>query len=245
MAMTRHRKGTGHGPRNLPRGIRRLWFVATPLLVLLTCAVAYGDMLELRNGRRVEGTIIMRGPHGIVLRSPNGKTVFYYHEETNAFYRSSLEAPPPPEEAPPPAGESPQVVADLPPSAPPPSDALETLKQRLSDEAERTFEPQAPTITPAKRLQMRIAAAVSAIGSICQTIGSIMILIAAFRNDGVTQGFLCLCCSPYFLFYALAKYESERKGIALLLFFGGFLLAVAGQIAGGAMFFEELTRQFM
>ena len=58
-------------------------------------------------------------------------------------------------------------------------------------------------------------------------VSAIIILIHAFQND-VTQGLLCLCVPCYVIYYAIAVFEHEKKGLILAFYFGG-------SIAGGAL----------
>ena len=44
----------------------------------------------------------------------------------------------------------------------------------------------------------------------------IIILIGAFQQD-VTQGLLCLCVPFYILYFALALYENEKKGLIIAI----------------------------
>ncbi len=75
------------------------------------------------------------------------------------------------------------------------------------------------------------------VGLIAALIGSIIILIAAFRR-GIGTGFLCLFIPFYILYFAFARYESERKGLVIALWLGGIVLAWIGIFAGalGGMF---------
>ena len=53
----------------------------------------------------------------------------------------------------------------------------------------------------------------------------IIILIDAFQQE-VMQGFLCLCCSPYMLYYAFARFDHEKKGLILIVWL------VSGALSG-------------
>ena len=66
---------------------------------------------------------------------------------------------------------------------------------------------------------------------------SIIILIHAFKNGGVLQGFLCLCIPFYILYYAFAKFEHEKKNMILGAWLGSAVLVgvlIALQIMSAA-----------
>mgnify|MGYP000935036043 CR=1 FL=1 len=67
------------------------------------------------------------------------------------------------------------------------------------------------------------------VGSLMGLIGGIIILIHAFKSS-VGQGFLCLCIPFYILYYAFARYESEKKKMVLTIWLGGILLQIIGQV---------------
>ena len=65
----------------------------------------------------------------------------------------------------------------------------------------------------------------------------VMILIHAFKESAV-QGLLCLCVPFYILYYAIVKFEHEKKGLILGIwlggsFVGGFLQGIGASLAGG------------
>ena len=68
---------------------------------------------------------------------------------------------------------------------------------------------------------------------ITSLICSIIILVDAFQQE-VMQGLLCLCCSPYMLYYAIARFNHEKKGLILVLWLvSGTLLAILQVIVEG------------
>ena len=50
----------------------------------------------------------------------------------------------------------------------------------------------------------------------------VMILVAAFQSD-LKQGFYCLLCTPYMLYFSLAEYDHEWKWAII----GGWLCSGA------------------
>jgi len=66
------------------------------------------------------------------------------------------------------------------------------------------------------------------VGSIASLVGGIILLIAAFK-ESVGQGFLCLCIPFYILYFAFAKYESEKKSLVLAIWLGGTVISWIGQ----------------
>lgn len=69
----------------------------------------------------------------------------------------------------------------------------------------------------------------SVVGGIATLIGSITILVAAFKRSVLT-GFLTLLVPLYILYFVFAQYESENKGKIFLLWFGGIGLGIIGAI---------------
>lgn len=77
----------------------------------------------------------------------------------------------------------------------------------------------------------------SLIGLLCMLAGAvcgIIILIAAFQDE-VLQGILCLCVPVYILYYGIARYQSEKKGLILAIWLGGLIVGVILNSAGAAM----------
>lgn len=78
------------------------------------------------------------------------------------------------------------------------------------------------------------------VGLICilaSAVCSIIILIAAFSED-VTQGLLSLCVPFYILYFAFARYQSDKKGLIIAIWLGGgiignILSAIGGGIGAG------------
>ncbi|HXE91744.1 MAG TPA: hypothetical protein VNK82_12375 [Terriglobales bacterium] len=71
------------------------------------------------------------------------------------------------------------------------------------------------------------------VGLLCSLVSlacAILVLIHAFQKGGVVQGLLCLCIPLYILYYAIAKFEHERKKLILTVWFGviGLYLVVMG-----------------
>lgn len=64
----------------------------------------------------------------------------------------------------------------------------------------------------------------SLVGFVC----TILILVAAFQEE-VLQGILCLCCPFYILYYAVAKFEHEKKGLIIGGWLGGGILGAVCQ----------------
>ena len=67
---------------------------------------------------------------------------------------------------------------------------------------------------------------------------SIIILIAAFKEN-VTTGLLSLCIPFYILYFAFARFESDKKGLIIAIWLGGGIIgniirvvAAAQTIAG-------------
>ncbi|MCA8994367.1 MAG: hypothetical protein KDA88_20485 [Planctomycetaceae bacterium] len=65
---------------------------------------------------------------------------------------------------------------------------------------------------------------------------AIIILIAAFK-EGLAQGLLCLCIPFYVLYFAVAKFQHEKKGLIIAGWIGGAIIAnvlsaMAGALAG-------------
>ena len=54
-------------------------------------------------------------------------------------------------------------------------------------------------------------------------VGGIIILVGAFR-ESVGQGLLCLCIPFYILYFAFAKFESEKKGLIIAIWLGGSII---------------------
>ena len=82
-----------------------------------------------------------------------------------------------------------------------------------------------------------MATALLALGGICSLVslvGSIIILISAFK-ESVGQGFLCLCVPFYILYYAFAKFQHEKKNLVLGAWLGGTVLNMVFQGLAGAM----------
>ncbi len=75
-------------------------------------------------------------------------------------------------------------------------------------------------------LILNLLALVCYLGAI---VAAVIILIHAFQNS-VVQGLLCLCVPCYVLYYAIAVFEHEKKGLILAFYFGG---AIAGSALGG------------
>lgn len=81
-----------------------------------------------------------------------------------------------------------------------------------------------------------------ALGAVCYLVAfvcGIIILISAFQED-VIQGVLCLCVPFYALYYAIVRFQHEKK----MLILGGWLgatvlgaicMAIQGAMAGGAV----------
>ena len=66
-------------------------------------------------------------------------------------------------------------------------------------------------------------------GGIAALVGSIQILIAAFK-ESTSQGLLSLFLGPYILYYVFTRWETCKKGF--LLSIGGSVAAVLGTIVG-------------
>ena len=77
------------------------------------------------------------------------------------------------------------------------------------------------------------------VGGLASFICSIVILIAAFQ-DSVAQGLLCLFIPFYIFYYALAVFQNEKKGLILLGCFGGWVLAIIGNVMTAATLVEGL-----
>lgn len=73
------------------------------------------------------------------------------------------------------------------------------------------------------KVEFMLGLALMGLGGLAAFICSIVILIAAFQ-DGVAQGLLCLFIPFYVLYYALAVFQHEKKGLILLGWLGGTLL---------------------
>jgi len=74
-----------------------------------------------------------------------------------------------------------------------------------------------------------------AIGAICglaSLVCWVVILIAAFQEE-VIQGILCFCVPFYILYYALARYQGEKKNLLIAVGLGGGILGGILQAIGG------------
>ena len=81
-----------------------------------------------------------------------------------------------------------------------------------------------------------------AIGGILTFVGFIcyiIILVHAFK-DSVAQGFLSLCVPFYVFYFMFAKLQSDKKGLLIGGFLGGYIIGYALMIAGGLL---EVTPQ--
>ena len=67
------------------------------------------------------------------------------------------------------------------------------------------------------------------IGQLAALTGSIIIIIAAFKQSVIT-GLLSLFLPFYILYFAFAKYESKNKGKVLLIWLGGIILYIIGAL---------------
>jgi hypothetical protein len=89
-------------------------------------------------------------------------------------------------------------------------------------------------------------------GLLClvSTIAYIIVLIHAFKTSA-GQGLLCLCISPYAIYYMFAKFQSPKKGLVLAMFFGGYILGGAlvgvgmGQMAAAQLSANPDTQKAM
>lgn len=69
--------------------------------------------------------------------------------------------------------------------------------------------------------------------AIASLICYIIILVDAFQQE-VMQGILCFCCAPYMLYYAIARFNHEKKGLILAVWLGSSILsAILQMIAEG------------
>ncbi len=68
------------------------------------------------------------------------------------------------------------------------------------------------------------------LGAIISVIGSLWIVVNAFRNDGILWGIGCLLCGPVLLVYAVLNFADNKIPLALTL--GGVALYVATMPAG-------------
>ena len=66
-------------------------------------------------------------------------------------------------------------------------------------------------------------------------VSAVIILIHAFQKS-TAQGLLCLCVPCYIIYYAIAEFEHEKKGLILALYFGGSF--VGGALQGLAASFS-------
>ncbi len=66
-------------------------------------------------------------------------------------------------------------------------------------------------------------------GGIASFVGSIQILIAAFK-ESTAQGLLSLFLGPYILYYIFTRWEACKKGFMLSI--GGTVAIVLGTIVG-------------
>ena len=71
---------------------------------------------------------------------------------------------------------------------------------------------------------------VGLLGMIC----AVIILVHAFK-ESVAQGFLTLCVPFYVFYYAFAKFKSEKKGLILAGWLGGFILGAILCVVGSAI----------
>ena len=69
--------------------------------------------------------------------------------------------------------------------------------------------------------------------SLSSFVCGIIILIAAFQED-VTQGLLSLCVPFYILYFAFARYKSDKKGLIIAIWLGGGIIGGILQSLGGA-----------
>ena len=82
-----------------------------------------------------------------------------------------------------------------------------------------------------------MSAVLSIVGLACilaAVVCGIIVLIAAFQEN-VVQGLLSLFVPFYILYYAFARYESEKKGLILGVWLGGGLLGGILQVVGGVL----------
>lgn len=74
-----------------------------------------------------------------------------------------------------------------------------------------------PSIVLAYEVQMEIIKlSVAIVFALAGIVGSIIILIEAFKDE-IWKGVLCLLCGLYFLYYALFDFEHDKKWPIVLL----------------------------
>jgi len=74
--------------------------------------------------------------------------------------------------------------------------------------------------------------AIGAICSLASLVCWVVILIAAFQEE-VIQGILCFCVPFYILYYALARYQGDKKGLLIAVGLGGGIVGGILQSIGG------------
>ncbi len=63
------------------------------------------------------------------------------------------------------------------------------------------------------------------LGAIATIVGTLWIVVNAFRNDGILWGIGCLLCGPVLLLYAILNFGDNKIPLALTL--GGIALSLA------------------
>ena len=84
-------------------------------------------------------------------------------------------------------------------------------------------------------------------GSICALAAAvcwIIILLAAFQEDGY-EGILCLCVPFYILYYAIARYEGEKKNLLIAVGLGCGILGGILQAAGSGLMEVQRSKRNM
>lgn len=73
---------------------------------------------------------------------------------------------------------------------------------------------------------------------LCGLVGlgcTIFILIHAFSKGGIVQGLLSLFIPFYIFYYAFARFDHEKRGMVLAVWFGAIILQVVFMVMGVGM----------
>lgn len=85
--------------------------------------------------------------------------------------------------------------------------------------------------------------ALTLVAGLVSFVCGIIILIHAFK-ESIGQGLLSFVCAPYLLYYALVKFQHERKGLILAGWFASIILAVVFQAVGTMFAIDPAPPQF-
>lgn len=238
-------------------------------LVLLSWAtIALADIVVLKHGGQREGKIIGKGAQEIVLQTPDGEVTYFERGEIleikmgGTGVASFVSAPktsgtPKDQKRQTQRSEPKRETGTIRPQEPQPVSGstsagisrgiTEPQSQQRSGTGTVTIsfgiakqKTEQPSGVQPAAVRMSVVPVLGILGTVLGLVGALIILTAAFRNDGVGTGFLCLCIPFYILYYAAARYTSERKAIVLAIYFGGLLLQVVAQILGFNEFLKHI-----